>query len=67
MERPYYPTEVSANLAKDWPDARGIWLNNDQTLAAYINGKDHLLVSGIEKSSDFKENFTKFVTFIKEV
>jgi creatine kinase len=67
MERPFYPTDVSANLARDWPDARGFWLSNDQTIAAYVNGKDHLLISILEKNGNLKESFKKFTQFMNEV
>ena len=67
MERPYYPTDVSANLARDWPDARGFWLADDHRLAVYVNGKDHLQICSMEKTGDFKENFKTFSEFIKRV
>jgi len=67
MERPYYPTEVSANLARDWPDARGFWLSDDQTIATYVNGKDHLLISVLDKNGNLKDSFKKFSEFLKNV
>jgi creatine kinase len=67
MERPYYPTEVSANLGKDWPDARGMWLSDDMTIAAYLNGRDHLQVNILDKSSNFKESFKKFSEFLRRI
>ena len=67
MERPFLPEEVSANLARDWPDARGIWLSNDSSLAAFINRRDHIVLSAIEKTNDFKQVFDKFTQFINKV
>lgn len=67
MDRPYYPSETSANLPRDWPDARGIWVNQDKTLVAHLNRKDHMLLSVISNENDFKAVFSKFVDYIKEV
>ena len=67
MERPFFPTETSANLGKDWPDSRGIWINEDKSLYAYINRKDHILISLVENNSNLKNSFAKFANFVKEV
>lgn len=67
MERPFMPTELSANLGRDWPDARGIWLNDDKTLVAHLNRKDHVILSVIDKSHDLKASFTKFAEFVHKV
>ena len=65
MTRPYNPIDLSANIGRDWPDARGIWLNEDRSLAAFINRKDHVVLTVIDKSSDLKSSFTKFQEFVK--
>jgi creatine kinase len=33
---------LSSGVARDWPDARAIYVNNDKTIFAWINQKDHL-------------------------
>ncbi|RNA32448.1 creatine kinase S- mitochondrial [Brachionus plicatilis] len=66
MNRPYHPNDLSANLGKDWPDARGIWLNHDRTLAAFVNRRDHVVLSLMDRSSDLGASFTKFVDFVKK-
>lgn len=67
MDKPFAPTELSANLARDWPDARGIWLSEDKKLAAYVNRKDHALLLSVVDNGDFKSAFEKFAEFIKNV
>lgn len=66
MNRPYHPNDLSANLGRDWPDARGIWLNEDRTLAAFVNRRDHVVLSVMDKSSDLGTSFSKFVDFVKK-
>jgi protein-arginine kinase len=67
MERPFYPQETSANLSRDWPDARGVWVSQDKSISAQVNRKDHLLVSVVDSGNDLKATFTKFADFVKEV
>ena len=61
------PTETSCNFARDWPDARGIWLSIDKTIGAYINRKDHVLLSITAHTNDFQKTITKFFTFVQQV
>ena len=67
MERPFFPDEVSANLGRDWPDARGIWLNDSKDLFAQVNNKDHLLVGVLADGGDVQAAFAKFANLVKTV
>ncbi len=67
MDKPYSPSEISSNYQRDWPDARGVWLNDDQKIGVYLNRKDHLLVSVIDSTNDFQKVFEQFSSFITEV
>jgi len=67
MDRPFLPYEVSANLARDWPDARGMWYNEDKSLSLYVNRNDHMLLCVTEKTTDLKNSFKKLVDFVKRV
>lgn len=67
MERPYMPEEVSANLAREWPDARGLWINYDGTLAVFVNEKDHAAIASIEKTNDLRYVFDQVYTFTKRL
>ena len=33
---------LSSGIARDWPDGRAVFVNNDKNLFAWINQKDHL-------------------------
>jgi protein-arginine kinase len=67
MEVPYLPTETSANFARDWPDARGIWLSHDKSIYVYLNRKDHMSINYLEKNGDFALAYSKLFHFVKDV
>lgn len=67
MERPFLPEEQSANLSRDWPDARGLWINNNGTLAAFVNHKDHVSIASCDNTSNVKEVFENLFTLTKTV
>ncbi len=57
MNRPYLPEELSANLSRDWPDARGLWINSNGTLSAFVNHKDHVSLACCDKTSNVQAVF----------
>ena len=67
MDRPYTSRDISAYLFRDWPDARGIWVDDNENVSVYLNRKDHCLVTVHENSGDFKKTFKLFSNFINEV
>jgi hypothetical protein len=67
IDRPFLPYEVSANLARDWPDARGMWYNDDKSLSLYVNRNDHMLLCVTEKATNLKNSFQKLADFVKRV
>ena len=40
--KPHTMSWLSAGIGRDWPDGRAVFVNNDQSLFAWINQKDHL-------------------------
>ena len=67
MDRPYMPSKLSSNFSRDWPDARGIWIHKERKMVAYLNRKDHILLSLTEKTGDFESSFKQFAQFEKDV
>lgn len=51
FEEPDAPVLVSSGYALDWPDARGVFVDHDQSIALYINELDHVRVNAVDKSS----------------
>ncbi|XP_056327537.1 creatine kinase, testis isozyme-like [Danio aesculapii] len=47
-------------MARDWPDARGIWHNDSKTFLVWVNEEDHLRVISMQKGGKMQEVFTRF-------
>lgn len=52
---------ISANIGRDWPDARGIFLNNVEKpdLVMWVNKEDHLRIFSMSNGGDLLAVFTR--------
>jgi creatine kinase len=73
FDKPVSPLLTCAGMARDWPDARGIWHNDAKTFLVWVNEEDHLRVISMQKGGDIKgvfkrfcEGLTKIETLMKE-
>ncbi len=57
----------AAGLNKDWPNARGIFHNDDKTFLVWINEEDELRIISMQAGGDIKEVFTRLTTAIAEI
>ncbi|KAJ8412973.1 hypothetical protein AAFF_G00105550 [Aldrovandia affinis] len=67
FDKPVSPLLTCAGMARDWPDARGIWHNNEKTFLVWINEEDHTRVISMEKGGNMKRVFERFCMGLKEV
>ncbi|XP_039176713.1 creatine kinase S-type, mitochondrial [Crotalus tigris] len=67
FDKPVSPLLTCAGMARDWPDARGIWHNNDKTFLIWINEEDHIRVISMEKGGNMKRVFERFCRGLIEV
>ncbi|XP_075302453.1 creatine kinase S-type, mitochondrial-like, partial [Opisthocomus hoazin] len=67
FDKPVSPLLTCAGMARDWPDARGIWHNNDKTFLIWIDEEDHTRVISMEKGGNMKQVFERFCCGLKEV
>lgn len=67
FDKPVSPLLLSAGMARDWPDARGIWHNDNKNFLVWINEEDHTRVISMEKGGDMKSVFERFCRGLKEV
>ncbi|MBN3297107.1 creatine kinase S-type, mitochondrial isoform X1 [Amia ocellicauda] len=67
FDKPVSPLLIAAGMARDWPDARGIWHNFDKTFLIWINEEDHTRVISMEKGGNMKRVFERFCRGLKEV
>ena len=73
FDKPVSPLLTCAGMARDWPDARGIWHNHSKNFLLWVNEEDHIRVISMEKGGNMKavfdrfcEGLTKFETKMKE-
>lgn len=67
FDKPVSPLLLSAGMARDWPDARGIWHNNLKTFLVWINEEDHTRIISMQKGGNMREVFTRFCDGLKKV
>ena len=67
FDKPVSPLLTSASMARDWPDARGIWHNKDKNFLVWINEEDHSRVISMQKGGDIRSVFERFCTGLKKV
>ena len=67
FDKPVSPLLTCAGMARDWPDARGIWHNQDKNFLIWINEEDHTRVISMEKGGNMKRVFERFCRGLQEV
>lgn len=67
FDKPVSPLLTSAGMARDWPDARGIWHNEDKNFLVWINEEDHTRVISMQKGGDMAAVFKRFCTGLHKV
>ena len=50
---------ICVGMARDWPDARGIWHNNSKNFLVWVNEEDHLRLISMEKGGNMKAVFER--------
>lgn len=67
FDKPVSPLLLSAGMARDWPDARGIFHNDKKNFLVWINEEDHARIISMQQGGDMKAVFTRFCRGINEV
>nr|BDA39157.1 opheline kinase [Thoracophelia sp. 1 KU-2021] len=57
----------NSSSARDWPDARGIFHNNEKTFLIWINEEDHYRVISMEKGGNVRSVFERFSRGLQEI
>lgn len=60
FDKPVSPLLLSSRMARDWPDARGIWHNDAKNFLVWVNEEDHLRVISMEKGGNMRGVFERF-------
>nr|AAR14888.2 three domain flagellar creatine kinase [Chaetopterus variopedatus] len=67
FDKPVSPLLLASNMARDWPDARGIWHNNEKNFLVWVNEEDHSRVISMEKGGNMKAVFERFCTGLAKI
>ncbi len=67
FDKPVSPLLTCAGMARDWPDARGIWHNDKKNFLVWVNEEDHTRVISMEKGGNMKRVFERFCDGLKKV
>lgn len=67
FDKPVSPLLLCANMARDWPQGRGIWHNDEKNFLVWVNEEDHTRVISMEKSGNMKRVFERFCDGLKKV
>uniref|UniRef100_H2ZCN9 creatine kinase n=1 Tax=Ciona savignyi TaxID=51511 RepID=H2ZCN9_CIOSA len=67
FDKPVSPLLTSAGMARDWPDARGIWHNDAKNFLVWVNEEDHLRLISMETGGNMKAVFERFCKGVQEV
>jgi creatine kinase len=67
FDKPVSPLLTSSGMARDWPDARGIWHNDAKNFLVWVNEEDHLRLISMQKGGNMKAVFGRFCKGLKEV
>lgn len=67
FDKPVSPLLLAAGMARDWPDARGIYHNDNKTFLVWVNEEDHLRVISMQQGGNMKEVFKRFCVGLQKV
>ena len=67
FDKPVSPLLLASGMARDWPDGRGIWHNDQKNFLIWINEEDHTRVISMEKGGNMRSVFTRFCEGLRMV
>ncbi len=57
----------SANLMRDWPEGRGLYLSNDEAFSVWVNEEDQIRIIALKKGGDVAEVFKLLTSGIQSL
>merc|ERR1712024_113170 len=60
FDKPVSPLLLCAGMARDWPDARGIWHNQSKNFLVWVNEEDHMRVISMQKDHNMEQVFARW-------
>jgi len=60
FDKPVSPLLLSGGMARDWPDARGVYLADTEKFIVWVNEEDHMRIVSMQMDGNMTEVFTRF-------
>lgn len=60
FDKPVSPLLTSGGMARDWPDARGVFLGDQENFIIWVNEEDHCRIVSMQKDGNMSEVFGRF-------
>jgi creatine kinase len=67
FDKPVSPLLLSGGMARDWPDGRGVYLNETKNFIVWANEEDHMRIVSMQMDGDMKAVFTRFCTATNQI
>ncbi|XP_077988751.1 creatine kinase U-type, mitochondrial-like [Glandiceps talaboti] len=67
FDKPVSPLLTASGMARDWPDARGIWHNDKKNFLVWVNEEDHTRLISMEKGGNMRGVFERFCNGLNKV
>ncbi|XP_072026723.1 arginine kinase-like isoform X2 [Amphiura filiformis] len=67
FDRPVSRHFTSGGMARDFPDGRGIWHNDDKNFLVWLNEEDHMRIISMEMGGNMKRVFRRFCKGLADV
>ena len=62
-----YPQYVSTNIMREWPTGRGVWLHKDGSVAAFVNGEDHIALTSVNQDGRLTAAYCSLLNSFSEI
>uniref|UniRef100_A0A3Q3X859 creatine kinase n=1 Tax=Mola mola TaxID=94237 RepID=A0A3Q3X859_MOLML len=62
--KPPTSSQLRIGVARDWPDARAVWVSNNGSLVVWVNMEDHLRLVSTRDDANTTEAFSKHRLFL---
>nr|ABH10965.1 protoflagellar creatine kinase [Dictyoplax lecus] len=60
FDKPISPLLLASGMARDWPDARGIWHNEKKNFLIWVNEEDHMRIISMQLGGNMMEVFKRW-------
>ncbi|WP_411023357.1 hypothetical protein, partial [Salmonella sp. s51228] len=67
FDKPISPLLLASCMARDWPDARGIWHNEQKNFLIWVNEEDHMRIISMQLGGNMLEVFKRWTDGLNKV